>query len=96
MLLIDDHSCMMCVTFLKEKSEALEKFKAFKYLVENGKCLKIMCLHLDNEGEFISNDKFIIFCESMQLRDNILLLEYLNKMVLLRGRIDQSKRWHKV
>ena len=43
---------MTCVTFLKEKSEAFEKFKNFKEKVENETNLKIKCLRLDNGGEF--------------------------------------------
>ena len=35
MLVIDDYSRLTWVSFLKEKSEALEKFKAFKALNEN-------------------------------------------------------------
>lgn len=34
MLIIDDYSRMMWVTFLREKSEAFEKFKIFKAMVE--------------------------------------------------------------
>lgn len=62
MLLIDDYSRMTWVTFLKEKSKALEKFKAFKALVENELGLKIKCLNSNNGGEFTSN-AFISFCE---------------------------------
>ena len=42
MLVIDDYSRLNWVAFLKEKSEALEKFKNFKALTENktGKGLK--------------------------------------------------------
>jgi hypothetical protein len=56
MLLIDDYSRMTWVTFLKEKSEAFEKFKAFKALVEKETDLKIKCLRSDRGGEFISNE----------------------------------------
>ena len=35
MMFIDDFTRMVWVCFLKEKSEALNKFKAFKTLVEN-------------------------------------------------------------
>lgn len=56
MLLISDFSHMTWVIFLKEKSEALQKFKSFKVLVENEKDLKIKCLHFDNGGEFTSNE----------------------------------------
>lgn len=67
MLLIDDYSCMTWVAFLKEKLEALEKFKAFKALVENEKGLKIKCLRSDNGGEFTSNG-FVSFCEKFGIK----------------------------
>jgi hypothetical protein len=35
MMLIDDYTRITWVSFLKNKSEAFEKFKAFKALVEN-------------------------------------------------------------
>ena len=35
MLVIDDYSRLTWVSFLKEKSEAFEKFKIFKALTEN-------------------------------------------------------------
>jgi hypothetical protein len=41
MLLIDDSTRMVRVVFLKNKFEELEKFKAFKSLVENETNLKI-------------------------------------------------------
>ena len=47
---------MTWVTFLKEKSEAFMKFKAFKSLVENQENHKIKCLRSDNDGEFTSNE----------------------------------------
>ena len=52
MLFIDDYTRMTWVTFLKEKSEAFEKFKIFKAKVENKINLKIKCLRSDNGGEF--------------------------------------------
>jgi len=54
MLFIDDFTRMAWVCFLKEKLEALNKFKAFKTLVENEKETKIKCPRLDNGGEFTS------------------------------------------
>ena len=56
MLSIDDYTRMTWVTFLKEKSEAFMKFKAFKALVENQSNRKIKYLRSDNGGEFTSND----------------------------------------
>ena len=35
MILVDDFSRMMWVSFLKEKYEAFDKFKIFKNIVEN-------------------------------------------------------------
>jgi transposase InsO family protein len=63
MLFIDDFSRMGWIFFLKEKLEALNKFKAFKTLVENEKETKIKCLRSDNGGEFTSK-KFDVFCET--------------------------------
>ena len=62
MILVDDFSRMMWVAFLKEKSEAFDKFKIFKNRIENESSMKIKCLGLDRGGEFTSND-FNIFCE---------------------------------
>jgi hypothetical protein len=44
MLFIDDYTRMTWVTFLKNKSKAFDKFKAFKALVENETEMKIRCL----------------------------------------------------
>ena len=40
------------MTFQKEKSEAFEKFKLFKAMVENETYMKIKCLRSDNGEEF--------------------------------------------
>jgi transposase InsO family protein len=62
MLIIDDYSRLTCVAFLKEKSEAFEKFKVFKALTENqtGKGLKEV--RFDRGGEF-SSWNFKEFCD---------------------------------
>ena len=44
MILVDDFSRMMWVSFLKEKSKAFDKFKIFKNRVENEYDMKIECL----------------------------------------------------
>jgi hypothetical protein len=53
MLFIDDYSRMTWVAFLKLKSEAFEKFKAFKSLVENENDFKIKRFRSDIGGDFI-------------------------------------------
>ena len=63
MFFIDDFTRMAWVFFLKEKSEAFDKFKALKSLVENETQAKIKCLIPDNCGEFNSK-QFQIFCET--------------------------------
>ena len=50
MLHIDDYTRITWVTFLKEKSEAFEKFKIFKAMVENQTNQKIKCLRSDDGG----------------------------------------------
>jgi len=49
MILTDDYSRMTCVIFLKEKLEALDKFKTFKTMVENEIDMKIKYLSSDGE-----------------------------------------------
>ena len=63
MLFIDDFTRMSWICFLKEKLEAINKFKAFKTLVENERETKIKCLRSDNGGEFTSKE-FDVFCET--------------------------------
>lgn len=67
MLLIDDYSRMMWVTFLKEKSKALEMFKIFKARVETETGLKLKCLRSDKGGESIYGE-FNYFCEEHGIR----------------------------
>lgn len=55
MLLIDDYSRMNWVTFLKEKSEALDNFKSFKSMVENEMDFKIKFLRSDRGGQLTSS-----------------------------------------
>jgi hypothetical protein len=54
---------MIWVSFLKEKLETFNKFRAFKEHVKNETDLKIKCLRSDNGGEFTS-DEFNNFCET--------------------------------
>ena len=84
-LLIDDYTRVTWVVFLKEKSDAFMKFKAFKALVENEANLKIKCLISDNGGEFTSN-KFNDFCEAHGIKRIFLAEKPLSKMELLRER----------
>ena len=56
MLIIDDFSRMTWVAFLKNKSEALEKFRTFKALAENQTGCKLKCIRSDRGGEFTDYD----------------------------------------
>ena len=62
MIFVDDFTRMIWVAFLKEKSEAFEKFKLFKNRIENESAMKIKCLRSDRGGDFTSNE-FKKFCE---------------------------------
>jgi transposase InsO family protein len=63
MLIVNDYTRLTWVLFLKQKSEAFEKFKTFKDLAENETYLKIKCLRSNNGGEFTSKE-FTQFCEN--------------------------------
>lgn len=58
---------MTWVTFLRQKSETLEKFKIFKSMVVNQVDARIKCLRSDRGGEFTSNE-FDIFYEEHGIR----------------------------
>ena len=52
---------MMTVMYLREKSEAFEKFKWYLERVEKETGKRLKCLRSDRGGEFISNE-FNKFC----------------------------------
>ena len=56
MLIIDDFTRLTWVVFLKYKSEALQKFKIFKALVENQTRCKLKCIKSNRGGEFTDYD----------------------------------------
>jgi hypothetical protein len=62
MLIIDDYSRLTWVAFLKEKSEAFEKFKVFKALTENQIGKRLKAVRSDRGGEF-SSWNFKEFCD---------------------------------
>jgi transposase InsO family protein len=62
MLIIDDYSRLTWVAFLKEKSEAFEKFKIFKALTENQTNNRLKVVRSYKGGEFTSSD-FKEFCD---------------------------------
>lgn len=62
MLLVDDFSRAMWVFMLKQKDEALDMFKKFRALVEDGDEKKIRVLRSDRGGEF-SSKEFVNYCE---------------------------------
>jgi len=70
MFLIDDYSRMTWVTFLKEKSEALSRFKIFKSMVENEINSRIKCLRYDKGGDFTSSE-FEEYCEEHGIKRHL-------------------------
>ncbi|GKV30830.1 hypothetical protein SLEP1_g39605 [Rubroshorea leprosula] len=67
---IDDFSRKVWIFMLKRKSDAFEKFKKFKALVENQKGTKIKCLRTDNGGEFCSKE-FDDFCNEHGIKRHL-------------------------
>jgi hypothetical protein len=56
MLIIDDYSRLTWIAFLKEKSEAFEKFKVFKSLTENQTGKRLKAVRSDRGGDFSSGN----------------------------------------
>jgi transposase InsO family protein len=54
MLIIDDYSRLTWVSFLKEKSEAFQKFKVFKALTENQIGKRLKAIRSDRGGDISS------------------------------------------
>lgn len=65
--LIDNFPRYVWVDFMKEKSEALSKFKHFKEVVENELGCKIKCLRADNGGECMPKE-FSQYLKENQIR----------------------------
>ena len=53
--------------YLKEKSEAFQKFKWYLARVEKETRKKLKCLRLDKGGEFISNE----FCSERRIKRQV-------------------------
>lgn len=56
LLFVDDYSRMTFIYFLKQKNEALNRFKEFKSLVENQQSKKIKVIRSDNGLEFCNKE----------------------------------------
>ena len=61
-VLIDDFSRYMWTRLLREKSEAFDRFKSFKEMVEKRTGLKLKTFRTDRGGEFTSTE-FNTFCD---------------------------------
>jgi transposase InsO family protein len=62
MVFVDDYSLFWVVTLLKRKSDAFDAFKSYKAHMENVFGTKILALHDDKGGEYMSN-AFQRFCD---------------------------------
>ncbi|CAA7013624.1 unnamed protein product [Microthlaspi erraticum] len=69
-VLIDDHSRYMWTILMKEKSDAINRFKRFKSLVEQESGKKIQTFRTDRGGEFVSQE-FNSFCESAGIKRHL-------------------------
>ena len=74
----DDYSRYYRTFFLKSKSEALEKFKEFKFSVETESGMKIKAMRADRGGEYLS-DEFMSFLKKYGIQSKF-TAAYLNKM----------------
>lgn len=69
-VLIDDHFRYMWALLMKEKSEAYERFKSFKRLVEQETGGTIKTFRTDRGGEFTSQE-FKAFCDSHGIKRHL-------------------------
>lgn len=69
-VLVDDHTRYMWTILMKEKSDAFEKFKAFKTMIEQQTQKKIKTLRADRGGEFTSTE-FQCFCEKSGIQRHL-------------------------
>ena len=67
---IDDFSRKVWVYILKHKSEAFQRFKEWKIMVEKQTGKSVKNLRIDNGLEFCSND-FNFFCNSEGIRRHL-------------------------
>ena len=68
--MIDDHSRYMWTILLKEKSEAFDRFRRFKWLIEQETKASIQTLRTDRGGEFTSQE-FQVFCDNNGVRRHL-------------------------
>lgn len=69
-VLIDDHSRYMWSILLKEKSEAFDRFKKFKGVIELETGVTTKTLRTDRGGEFTSQE-FQAFCDNHGIKRNL-------------------------
>ncbi|CAM8944369.1 unnamed protein product [Rhodiola kirilowii] len=69
-VIIDDYSRYMWTILLKEKSEAFDKFKAFKKLAEQETGAVVKTFRTDRGGEFVSHE-FQSFCDKVGIRRHL-------------------------
>ena len=69
-IFVDDYSRMMIVMYLKEKSQAFQKFKWYLARVEKETENKLKCLRSAKGGEFISNE-FNEFCNEGGIKSQV-------------------------
>ncbi|CAA7058194.1 unnamed protein product [Microthlaspi erraticum] len=69
-VLIDDYSRYMWSILLKEKSDAFDKFKKFKSLIEQETGAAIKTFRTDRGGEFLSQE-FKSFCDNAGIKRHL-------------------------
>ena len=81
MILVDEFSRMMWVAFLKEKSEAFDKFKIFENRVENESGVKIKFLDQIEEENSLQMI-LTYFVKKIESKDSYQVQNPLNRMTL--------------
>jgi len=92
LVIVDDYSRFTWTLFLVTKDNAFTAFKRLAKILVNENNCNISAIKTDHGGEF-QNERFETFCNKHGKNIIFLHQELLNKMGLLKGRIDLWKNW---
>ena len=89
-MIMDDFSRYTWILFLAHKNHVFQEFSKFCRNIQNEKGFTISCIRSDHRREFEKVD-FESFCDEHGIQHSFLTPRTLNKMSLLKGKIELCK-----